>query len=142
MSKILRSLKKVKFKIVVKITIPIGIILLLLFYIVPRNNNSLAIGDHVIVQNAVALDGGKGIRLREIYGKGIDEIGWVFNGATGTIIGGPEPADDYRWWEVQWDVGQGADKISWLPNHSDKHLSYKAWIAEKINGIVVLAKKN
>ena len=131
-----RKSKRIKF--VIKITIPIGIIFFLIVNYLKTYNNPLGIGYEVIVQNAVASDGKKGVFLRENPGRGNAPVGAVFNGATGTIMKGPETEDDHRWWKVQWDVDS---EINWSPEYPCNQSPCEAWIAEKVNGVAVLAKR-
>ena len=44
-----------------------------------------------------------GLNIRSGAGTNQPDIGTVFDGATGTIIGGPRSANGYKWWEVDWD---------------------------------------
>ena len=143
-NKINIKIKNMKIKIIVGAVGVLGIILYLFKTIVGPNiaNTTLAIGDEVIVQNAVAADGREGINIRVNPGTGSDRKGWVFNGATGTVMKGPKNEDDYRWWEIQWDAGQGEDKVKWRSEYPCDKPPCKAWVAEMIDGSVVLAKKN
>ena len=139
------KIKSANVKIIVGAVGILGIILFLLKIIVGyvnTANETLAIGDRVIVQNAVAGDGGEGVRLRVNPGTGNPRKGWVFNGATGTVIKGPEDEGDHRWWKVLWDAGQGTDKIRWNARYPCDAPPCEAWVAEVINGFVVLAEKN
>ena len=140
-NKFLRYIKE-RVTIKVVITIPIGLflgVLLLFFYnYLKTNNNSLVIGDEVIVQNAVASDGKEGVYLRRNSNRGNKEVGAVFNGATGKIIKGPESEDDHRWWKVLWNAGP---KVDWSREYPCNQPPCEAWIAEKVNDVVVLAKK-
>ena len=142
------SIKIKNMKIVVtvmKIAVPIGVLAGILYFLggyLNTANETLAIGDEVIVQNAVAADGREGINIRVNPGTGSDRKGWVFNGATGTVMKGPKNEDDYRWWEIQWDAGQGEDKVKWRSEYPCDKPPCKAWVAEMIDGSVVLAKKN
>ena len=139
------KIKSANVKIIVGAVGILGIILFLLKIIVGyvnTANETLAIGDRVIVQNAVAGDGGEGVRLRVNPGTGNPRKGWVFNGAIGTVIKGPEDGDDHRWWKVLWDAGQGTDKIRWNSRYPCDAPPCEAWVAEVINGFVVLAEKN
>ena len=139
------KIKSANFKIIVGAVGILGIILFFLKIIVGyvnTANETLAIGDEVIVQNAVAGDGGEGVRLQANPGTGSPCKGWVFNGATGTVIKGPKDEGDHRWWKVLWDAGQGTDKIRWNPRHPCDAPPCEVWVAEVINDFVVLAEKN
>ena len=135
-----KARKSRRIKFVIKITIPIGIIFLIVNFVdyLKTYNNPLGIGYEVIVQNAVASDGKKGVYLRENPGRGNAPVGAVFNGATGTIMKGPETEDDHRWWKIQWDVDS---EINWSPEYPCNQSPCEAWVAEKVNGVAVLAKK-
>ena len=139
------KIKSVSVKIIVGTAGILGIILFLSKIIggyLNTEDRTLAIGDKVIVQNAVAADGREGVYLRVNPGRGIPRKGSVFNGAIGTIMKGPEDGDDHRWWKIQWDAEQGEDKIKWSPAHPCNKPPCEAWIAEIVNGAVVLSKKN
>ena len=135
-------------KVTIKIGVGVGVLAVILYLskiiggYLNTENETLAIGDKVIVQNAVAADGGEGVKIRVNPGRGIPRKGWVFNGATGTIMKGPEDEDNHRWWKIQWDAEQEEDKIKWSPDHPCDKPPCEAWIAEMVNGAVVLSEKN
>ena len=62
----------------------------------------LRVGDSVVVQNASG-GGLNGLIVRSGAGTGFAHIISVFNGATGAITDGPENANGYTWWKVDWD---------------------------------------
>lgn len=104
----------------------------------PDPPEGLAIGDRVIVQNAVSADGRtSGVRIRDTpeIDPNNHRDNWLFNGATGTVIGGPVEADDFTWWEIRWDAGQREDEIIC---NDDPCIG---WSAEIINGSVILAER-
>ena len=104
----------------------------------PDPPEGLAIGDRVITQNTISDDGRtRGVRIRDTPEIAPDNHrdNWLFNGATGTVIGGPVEADNFTWWEIRWDAGQGEDKIIC---NDDPCIG---WSAEIINGSVILAER-
>lgn len=104
----------------------------------PDPPEGLAIGDRVIVQNAISRDGTvRGVRIRDTPEIAPDNHrdNWLFNGATGTVIGGPVEADDFTWWEIRWDAGQAEEEIICNDNPCI------GWSAEIINGSVILAER-
>ncbi len=104
----------------------------------PDPPEGLAIGDRVISQNTISRDGTvRGVRIRDTpeIDPNNHRDNWLFNGATGTVIGGPVEADDFTWWEIRWDAGQGEEEIICNDNPCI------GWSAEIINGSVILAER-
>ena len=99
----------------------------------------LAIGDRVISQNTISDDGRlKGVWIREdpeiVDGNHRNRA--IFNGATGTVIGGPVEASGFTWWKIHWDAGQTEDEIVC---HGENPCI--GWSAEIINNAVILAEQ-
>ena len=142
--KIKNIIKIENLKITIPVTLSVFGIIFALFKIIGgylNTEGTLVIGDEVIVQNAVATDGKPGVHLRANPGTGSSRKGAVFNGATGKVMKGPEDEDGFRWWKVQWDAGQGENRIRWDPQYPCDEPPCEAWMAEVINGFVVLASK-
>ena len=103
----------------------------------PDPPEGLAIGDRVISQNTISADGTvRGVRIRDTpeINPNNHRDNWLFNGATGTVIDGPVEADNFTWWKIRWDAGQGEDEIICNDNPCI------GWSAEIINGSVILAE--
>ena len=107
--------------------------------------DELAIGDKVIVQNASKiLENGKphGIHTRTEPELGDEFIsGHVFDGAVGTIFGGPRDDGTYTWWHILWNLND--PNVTWVSNVEDKCKNEQCfvWSAESIQGEVILIKK-
>ena len=60
-------------------------------------------GSRVKVTNTVVNGVDKRLPIRESTGIESPIIGSAAEGATGTILGGPNHSDGWTWWEIAWD---------------------------------------
>ena len=90
----------------------------------------LRVGDAVFAQNTVG-GGLNGLRVRRGAGTGFDQIGGVWDGATGTITNGPRTANGYTWWKVRWNA---SNKVACDENPCE------GWSVEFFNGDRIIAK--
>ena len=96
----------------------------------------LSVGDSVIVQNTI----GSGLNIRSdpwvpAPGSPDNDIGQVYDGATGIISNGPEPDTGGRtWWYVEWDT---SNKVQWKDQPADN----RGWSVEAIGEVGLLARR-
>ena len=89
------------------------------------------VGDAVIVQNASGRL--NGLIVRSGAGTSFTHTISVFNGATGTITDGPQRANGYTWWKVDWDR---SNQVFCDVNPC------VGWVFEFFQGTRVIAKNN
>ena len=96
----------------------------------------LSVGDSVIVQKTIGL----GLNIRNdpwvpAPGSPDNDIGQVYDGATGIIRNGPEPDTEGRtWWHVEWDA---SNKVQWKDQPADN----RGWSVEAIGEVGLLARR-
>lgn len=95
-------------------------------------------GSKVIVQNTPE---DHGLHMRDPAGLHLGEaniIGHMFNGATGTILDGPEIVSDLYWFEIKWnDIGGlGRCEI----NNREPYVGWSAAVSEKDTRLLQLVE--
>ena len=93
-------------------------------------SQDLSRGDAIIVQNTLNL----GLNIRSGAGTNQPDIGTVFDGATGTIVGGSRSANGYKWWEVEWD---SSNKVAWDNRPHDD----QGWSVEAIDEDLLILRR-
>ena len=92
----------------------------------------LSVGDAVIVQNT----GSDGLNVRsdpQVSNQNRDnKIGFLQDGATGTITDGPRQANNFIWWQIEWE---SSNKVHWTHQPTNK----RGWSVEAIGEVGLLA---
>ncbi|MDE0427264.1 MAG: T9SS type A sorting domain-containing protein [Candidatus Poribacteria bacterium] len=91
----------------------------------------LRIRDSVFAQNTVG-GGFNGLRVRSGAGTAFDQIGGVWDGATGRITDGPRTANGYTWWKIRWNA---SNKVACDENPCE------GWSVEFFNGTRLIGKQ-
>ena len=93
----------------------IFILLIVLLIIAPNYSDasiSLNVGEKVEVYGTQPKST---LNVRNTWGTSSDVIGEKYWGSTGTIIDGPQYADGYTWWKVQWDNNENVSDYYYKP---------------------------
>ena len=94
----------------------IFILLIVLLIIAPNYSDasmSLNVGEKVEVYGTQPKST---LNVRNTWGTSSGVIGEKYWGSTGTIIDGPQYADGYTWWKVQWDNNENVSDSYYKPN--------------------------
>ena len=82
-------------------------------------DSNLRVGDAIIVQNTLDI----GLNIRGGAGTAWNSKGRAFDGATGTITGGPVSKNGYTWWKVRWNA---SNSVVW----TNRPASDQGWSIE------------
>lgn len=79
-------------------------------------------GEISIGQEVVVATGGSALNLRQNPGTDEPVVAKLSNGTVMTVVGGPQSAGNYQWWELDGTPGRGWAAANWLRPASDDTL--------------------